>query len=78
MDTLNKIKGLLADHIGVESEDINNNDLLLDDLHMTPSDLADFFMSLEAQGYDITKLNMGEIQSVEDLVENLSSEAEGI
>ena len=78
METLNKIKELLADYIGVGTIDINDTDLLFDDLHMSPTDVTDFIMSLEAEGYDVSKLNLGEIRSVEDLVENLNSLEEGI
>ena len=72
MDTSNKIKGLLAEYIGVETEDINENDELQHDLHMSPSDVTDFLISLEAEGWDISKLDMAEMKSVEDLVETLN------
>ena len=59
----------LAEHLGVEYVDISDEDYLLDDLHMEPSDLSEFLVSLEDNGINITDLDLKEIETVADLVE---------
>lgn len=71
-----KIKSLLAQHIGVEEEDIKGEDLLLEDLHMGASEIADFFSSLDDAGMNVSKINMAEIKTVDDLLESLNSHEE--
>ncbi|MFZ5932499.1 MAG: hypothetical protein ACOYT7_00205 [Patescibacteria group bacterium] len=68
-----KIIAHLAEHIGVESEDISEEDFFLDDLHMNPTEISDFVHSLEGLGFDISKLNLVEIESVGDLLEALGA-----
>ena len=36
------VKEVLATQIGVEPDDIHEEDLLSEDLHMSPTDLSDF------------------------------------
>lgn len=69
-----KIKELLASHIGVEPEDIDNDDFFQEDLHMTPTDLADFAQSLENQSFHTSKIDFNEIETVGDLIEILNSQ----
>lgn len=75
-DDFSKLKGLLADHIGVEPEDIEAEDYLTEDLHMTPTDLTDFTHVLEQEGFITTKLDFTQIQTVNDLIEALSGSEE--
>lgn len=64
-----KILKILADFLGVEPGDINDEDSLIEDLHMTPSDLTDFVELLSTNGLDTTKLEISEIESLSDLYE---------
>lgn len=67
------IKKLLAEHIGVEPEDIEDDDFLIDDLHMNPSEIIDFSEKLKEVGFDITRIDLMNVKTVEDIVDALSS-----
>ncbi len=69
-----KIKQLLAEQIGVEAEDINDDDSFAEDLHMSPSDLSDFVHSLANSGFDIGSVDLADIETVDNLLENLEHE----
>jgi acyl carrier protein len=69
MNTENTIIKLLAEHIGVEPEDIKPDDFFFDDLHMSPADLSDFMEILTANGIDVSKIDLSTIEAVEDLLE---------
>jgi acyl carrier protein len=64
-----KITKLLADFLGVEPSDITDDDSLIEDLHMTPSDLSDFSELLAKSGFDTSTLDLTEIETVSDLYE---------
>lgn len=66
-----KLKKLLAETIGVEAEDINDDDSFLGDLHMSASDLSDFVHSLETAGFDTSAVDLTTLETVEDLVDAL-------
>ncbi|OGM21166.1 hypothetical protein A2863_03605 [Candidatus Woesebacteria bacterium RIFCSPHIGHO2_01_FULL_38_9b] len=68
----NQIKSVLAKHLGIETQDINLDDSLVDELHMKPSDLADFLESLEIQGVDTSKIDFTQIDTVEELIDALT------
>lgn len=70
-NTKEKVKRLLAEHIGVEPEDINDDDSFIEDLHMNPSELVDFSQKLEEAGFEISRVNFTDLEKVEDLVEAL-------
>lgn len=74
MNTKDTVKKLLAEQIGVEPDDIGEEDFLIEDLHMSPADLTDFVEKLEASGFPTHGLDLTEIETVEDLLEKLSSE----
>lgn len=63
----NKIKKLLADFLGVEIEDINEDDLLRDDLHMGPVDITDFSHILSEEGLEIKHEDWQDIEVVSDI-----------
>ena len=67
-----KIKKLLADFLGVDTDDIKNEYSLAQDLHMASSDLTDFVEALKAEGVDTSNLILTEIDSFDDLIESLS------
>lgn len=65
------LKSHLAQFLGVELEDISNDDAFVDELHMTAADLSDFVHSLEDLGFDISKVDLTALTSVSDLLEAL-------
>lgn len=68
------IRDLLAEHLGVEPEDINDEDSFAYDLHMRATDLSDFLVVLNGQGIDTSNLDMSEIETFEDFIEALGLE----
>lgn len=73
MDKKAEIIKLLSEHIGVEPEDISDDDAFPTDLHMNPTELSDFVHSLESLNYDISHLNLAEVETVSDLLEALGA-----
>jgi len=73
MDKKSQIIKQLAEHIGVEPEDIDDDDAFLTDLHMNPAELSDFVHSLTSLDLDINRLNLTEIETVSDLLETLGA-----
>jgi len=67
---------LLSEYLGVEHDDIHLEDTFLEDLHISPADLAEFIESLETHGYSTSKLNLEEIETVGDLSEHLTVNSE--
>lgn len=61
----------LADSIGVNPEDIKDEDLLTDDLHMNPLEISDLLQSLKEEGIEINESKSGEIKTVSDLIEQI-------
>lgn len=68
-----KIKELLASQIGVEPDDISEEDFFSEDLHMTPADLTDLTHLLEKDGFNVSSLELTELETVGDLIEALTS-----
>lgn len=66
-----KIKTLLADQLGIDPEDISNDDSLVDDLHMGATELTDFLGKVEDSGIDTSGVDLREIETVEELLEKL-------
>ena len=65
------IKELIASQIGVEADDINTDDMLSDDLHMSPADLSDLTESLNKAGFDINQSDFSTIETVEELIDHV-------
>lgn len=72
-DITELVKEVLATQIGVEPDDINEEDLLSEDLHMSPADVSDFVSSLTTKGFDTKDLELTSIETVSDVVDGLSS-----
>ena len=76
MDKMNNssfaIRKLLAYHLGLEPTDIEDEDSLTIDLHMTPADLTDFIETLNSNGFDSSKLDFSEIETFGELNEKLT------
>ena len=70
---IDQVKEILAAHIGVEPEDIHEEDLLAEDLHMSAYDISDFLTLLGENGFEIKEIELTKIETVSDIVEALSS-----
>jgi acyl carrier protein len=70
---IDKVKEILAAQIGVEPDDIHDEDLLAEDLHMSAYDISDFVHSLENNGFNIKDIDLTNLETVSDIVEVLSS-----
>lgn len=66
-----RVKRELADFLGVDMEDIDDDSVLSVDLHMKPTDLTDFTQLLTSAGFDTASLDLTEIETFEELVEAL-------
>ncbi len=67
-----KIISVLAEQIGVEPEDIADDDSFREDLHMGPHDLTDFAHNLEKVGLETAKIDFSLIETVGELIEELT------
>lgn len=67
----NLVKRELSDYLGVNPEDIDDNDSLSLDLHMKASDIVDFFANLEKRGIDTSGISLTEIDTVAELIDAL-------
>ena len=70
--TKQKVRQELADYLGVDLEDIEDESVLTVDLHMAALDLTDFEQILKNNGFDTSKIDFTEIETFEDLVEGLT------
>ncbi len=69
--TPTEIKEILAAQIGVEVEDLNDEDAFIEDLHMTNADLTDFGQKLQTLGADISEIDFSTIETITELLETL-------
>lgn len=69
-----KILEIIADQIGVEVEDINLEDDLREDLHMTAVDLSELTEIFAEQNFG--SVDFSEIETVEELFESLGVDDE--
>lgn len=76
---LTRIKNLvrveIANYLGVDTEDIEDETVLTDDLHMTPTDLTDLVEILTSKGLDTAKLDMSTVETFGELVETLTEQS---
>lgn len=68
----NNIKKTLADFLGIDTDDIEDDFSLTEDLHMKASDLTDFLQVLSQKGYLIENLDLTEMETFSDFVEEIS------
>lgn len=73
-DISQKIITLLAEHIGADEEELSSTDTFQDKINMSVTDLADFVEKLKVAGFDVSKIDLTEIKSVGDLIENIISQ----
>ncbi|OGM05209.1 hypothetical protein A2125_01760 [Candidatus Woesebacteria bacterium GWB1_43_5] len=67
-----KILSMLANQLGIESDDITTDDSFAQDLHMSSIDLADFAHTLEDTGFAITPEDISKFATVGELTEFLT------
>ena len=66
----------LVEFLGVTTEDVTVEDSLRDDLHISPSDLSDYLESLGSKGLNIENLKMENIDTVGELIDELTLETD--
>lgn len=66
-----KIRRELADFLGIGYEDIEEDTFFSEDLHMNPTDMADFIEILGKAGFSVDDLDLTTIETFGDLVEVL-------
>ena len=66
------VKKALADFVGIEPDDIEEDYSLVEDLHMKPTDLTDFAQILSNMGLNTEKLDFTEIETFAELMEFLT------
>lgn len=71
--TKEKIRKELADFLGIEPEDIADESILTEDLHMKATDLTDFTEILSNLGYDTSKIDYTELETFTELVEAVTA-----
>ena len=67
------VKAELADFLGVDLEDIEDESSLEIDLHMKASDLADFLDILKRMDMDTSSINLAEVETFSDLIDSLTT-----
>jgi acyl carrier protein len=72
----NTILSCLSEQLGIELSDLHEEDFLKEDLHMKPTDLADFTVTLSEKGLDTSSIDFGEILTIGELIEHLTSKEE--
>lgn len=73
-NTESKILQLLADHLGVEKDDISLDDSFRGGLSMSSIDLADFAHKLQTEGFEVNPEEIALFKTPGDLVEYLGEE----
>lgn len=73
---INKIKNLvkeeLANFLGIEKEDIDDETSFSLDLHMKASDLSDFTEILKRMEMDVSRVDFSEVDLFSELIEALT------
>lgn len=67
------VKELLAEILGIETDDIDQNDYLTDDLHMGPTEITDLAEKLSQKGVLIPENTLQEISTVGELIEYITN-----
>ena len=62
----------LANYLGVDTEDIEDDNSLTEDLHMKATDLTDFMEILTRMGMETEGVDLTETETFLDLVEALN------
>lgn len=77
MDTENqtkqKVKDELANYLGIDLEDIEDDSTLTGDLHMKATELTDFLELLSSRGFETDGIDLTETETFEELTDALSA-----
>jgi isopentenyldiphosphate isomerase len=73
--TKEKVRRELANYLGLEPDDIEDDSVLAEDLHMKATDLTDFSEILTTLELDTSKLDLTEIETFLDLVDSVTAHA---
>jgi len=68
---IKKFKSILSSYLGIEPDDINDEDYLREDLHMNTAEIVDFTQVLQSNGYDVDSIDFTNIETVSELADNL-------
>ena len=71
--TKEKVRQELANYLGAEAEDIEDDSSLTQDLNMKASDLADFMEVLNRMDLDTTNIDLTEIETFQELTDALTA-----
>jgi isopentenyldiphosphate isomerase len=63
----------LASYLGIEPEDVEDDSILTEDLHMKATDLTDFMEILTRMNLETRDVDLTEIETFLDLVEALTA-----
>ncbi|EKD62652.1 MAG: hypothetical protein ACD_52C00102G0009 [uncultured bacterium] len=70
-----KVLQLLAEHLGLEPDDIKLEDSLSEDLHMSLSDITEFF-ELVKENFSIPEIDTSDNDTVEHVIEQITQASE--
>lgn len=70
--TKEAVRRELANYLGLEPDDIEDDSSLTEDLHMKASDLTDFMEVLTRMGMETSSVNLMETETFLELVESLT------
>ena len=68
----NKVQMKLAEFLGIDKDDVEDDFSLTEDLHMKPTDLTDFIEILGGMGFNINHLDFSEIETFSELIDALT------
>jgi isopentenyldiphosphate isomerase len=71
--TKESVRRELANYLGIEPGDIEDDSILTEDLHMKATDLTDFMEILTRMDLDTRDVDLTEIETFLDLVEALTA-----
>ncbi|WP_278278364.1 acyl carrier protein [Alkalibacter saccharofermentans] len=72
MDTFEKIKGIILDHLDVKEEDITLNADLMEDIGADSLDIAEIIMAIEEEfNIELNEEDIEKMKTIKDLVEYL-------
>jgi acyl carrier protein len=72
--TKETVRHELANFLGIDSEDIEDDFSLTEDLHMKASDLTDFMEILTRMNFATNDVDLTEVETFTELVEELTSQ----
>lgn len=71
--TKETVRRELSSFLGIESDDIEDDFSLKEDLHMKASDLTDFMEILTRMGFNTSDVDLTETETFLDFIESLTS-----